>query len=613
MRLLSNLLFTLLSFSLLVQQPCFALSDGVVDEGGANNPSPPSTPVDFEEQRQSLLIRGHHNPPNEYEEESSQPELHVFLAPNTPSTSVVTSNSCYSHTDCQNCTKTTVCHWCSHDQRCHAMGSVFGCALGSSCHPPPPQPPKPQADACTAYPNCTACSAFHTCHWCAHDDSCHVVGSPYGCVRGVDCFAEERCRRKSSEPLPPGSYHFTNMGGEALLAVFVVGLTLLFCLSCCLYCVCGLKGSYDDLLSVISPPHRHIHADYSMSMASSMNPDFQMPSSETITPVDNDDENQVASAATMTSIPESEQQGTSDVANTDTIQTTQTPSTSTGTTESTQQPKTTVEENKVADSAAAETTTQQLGRGDVGLERQLTADSDYFYQALEEEQEQQEGTPLLSAVAQNNLSVADGIHDDEGPATPFSSSKHMRRIVSACTCLYILAILIVGGVMFAAMRFFPKIPEYSVCNDDVAWRKLIDSMARFKTEIDFEILMSIENANHVGVALDEGHGVFRHGDEQVGHYIVPPVSVAAMAVTDVMIIATLTPDRKQVISLTRDYYEDILVLSVDIDLTLRTPSMFNYSKEVTITDRPVQINQKEDRHLCACKKWSNHTIPALRL
>ena len=162
--------------------------------------------------------------------------------------------------------------------------------------------------------------------------------------------------------------------------------------------------------------------------------------------------------------------------------------------------------------------------------------------------------------------------------------------------------------MFTAIRFFPKIPEYSVCNDDVAWRKLFDSMASLKAEIDFEILMSIENANHVDVALDEGHGIFKHGGSQVGHYMVPPVAVPAMAITDIMIIATLTPDRRQAVSLTRDYYEDKLVLDVDIDLTLRAPSMFNYSKEVTITDRPVQINQEEDRHLCACKKWKNNSI-----
>ena len=165
--------------------------------------------------------------------------------------------------------------------------------------------------------------------------------------------------------------------------------------------------------------------------------------------------------------------------------------------------------------------------------------------------------------------------------------------------------------MFAAIRFFPKIPDYSVCNDDVAWRKLFESMARFKTEIDFEILLSIENANHVDVALDECHGVFRHGGEQVGHYRVPPASIPAMAITDVMILATLTPDRKEVIALTRDYYEDVLVLDVDIDLTLRTPTIFNFSKDVTITDRPIQINQEEDRHLCACKKWSNDTLPVL--
>ena len=93
---------------------------GMVEDGyWVKTPSFPSLPgqaVDFEEQRQSLLIRG--LPFAQHEK--------ALSAPSNDTHSIVTYSSCYSHTDCQNCSKTTACHWCSHDQRCHVMGSLFG-------------------------------------------------------------------------------------------------------------------------------------------------------------------------------------------------------------------------------------------------------------------------------------------------------------------------------------------------------------------------------------------------------------------------------------------------------------------------------------------------------
>ena len=40
--------------------------------------------------------------------------------------------SCSSLTDCEQCYKTTGCHYCQ-DSQCHAMGSYYGCIYGASC------------------------------------------------------------------------------------------------------------------------------------------------------------------------------------------------------------------------------------------------------------------------------------------------------------------------------------------------------------------------------------------------------------------------------------------------------------------------------------------------
>jgi hypothetical protein len=103
-----------------------------------------------------------------------------------------------------------------------------------------------------------------------------------------------------------------------------------------------------------------------------------------------------------------------------------------------------------------------------------------------------------------------------------------------------------------------------------------------------------------------GRGNFKHGGATIGYFTIPPVQAPSMAISDIMILATITPEKWEAMSLTADYYEGKLVLDVDVELNVRAPSLFNFSKEVTITDKTVYINQQADRHLCACKKWDGN-------
>ena len=398
---------------------------------------------------------------------------------------------------------------------------------------------------------------------------------------------------------------FTNMEEQTLLAVTVLALSLVCCFSCCLYCVCGIKGSYDDLYSVVSETQHLQQQQQNNNNVLPSQPHSVITSSDITTPL-------ISASASTTGVAtdESNREDEPDLAVTN--GTTQSiPSTNNLPT--TMEEQTSVEANE--DIATADITTADTAQSTIN--RQLTAESDLFYPAMEEENPHvaEEEIPLLSSSSTSQDDAANHHHTDSShafrppPISP-SSSKHMRRIISVCSCLYMMVVVLVLGTLFVAVRFYPKIPAYSVCNDDVAWSKVMESMVHFRSEIDIEILMSLENANHVDVFVDEGYGMLQHQGFQVGHYIVPPVSVTAMAITDVMIIATLTPDRHQAVALATDYYKNKLVLDVNIDLVLRVPTLFNYSREFTIADRPVPISQEEDRHLCACKEWKNDTTIA---
>lgn len=171
-----------------------------------------------------------------------------------PSNKNKTDNSCAAHKNCFECsTASSLCHWCAHDNQCHAKGSVHGCLEGVDCtnHTKPDHPKSKNETKCASHMNCTECSlSSYTCHWCAHDNACHAVGSYYGCVSGVNCYSNDRCRRK--EPAPIEGIVFEEMGFLPIVLILFLG-GICFCCSTLGYCVAGgVKGAYDDLADIAS-------------------------------------------------------------------------------------------------------------------------------------------------------------------------------------------------------------------------------------------------------------------------------------------------------------------------------------------------------------------------
>lgn len=144
-------------------------------------------------------------------------------------------DSCYSHNTCQECTNSSWgCHFCAFDNKCHAIGSVYGCAVGTEC--------EVHDNSCYSHDNCEECAASSLgCHWCEFDDHCHAIGSIYGCAIGVNCFSNERCKREEPEPIYYDDDENDISTGIVFLIVFIA-LTMSCCLS---VCFCSLRFGTD--------------------------------------------------------------------------------------------------------------------------------------------------------------------------------------------------------------------------------------------------------------------------------------------------------------------------------------------------------------------------------
>ena len=112
-----------------------------------------------------------------------------------------------------------------------------------------------------------------------------------------------------------------------------------------------------------------------------------------------------------------------------------------------------------------------------------------------------------------------------------------------------------------------------------------------------------------------GKGTFYHNEAFVGTFDIPPVTVKGASITDFMIIAHLAPDRWDALSLTKEYYGGHLILTVDTQLTIRVPMMANYRFSTEAKGMQVNVNEQDDRSLCACPSWDepNATLPILTI
>jgi hypothetical protein len=205
--------------------------------------------------------------------------------------------------------------------------------------------------------------------------------------------------------------------------------------------------------------------------------------------------------------------------------------------------------------------------------------------------------------------VEGSIHgDEEGGGIVSSSSRRPMRYITwlgrACTLCYVMSLLIIAACTVACIRYYPKRPEYNVCNDSVAWKSLISSLTNMKVTADFEILASVSNPNHLDVALDMGKGSFTHNGAFVGTFDIPPSVITSMSITDIFLIAHLSPDKWAALGLATEYARGTLVLDVDTQATIRVPAMANYSFTSELKNIEVRVNEMSDRHLCACPEWS---------
>ena len=210
------------------------------------------------------------------------------------------------------------------------------------------------------------------------------------------------------------------------------------------------------------------------------------------------------------------------------------------------------------------------------------------------------------------------LHPTFNGSVGFEEPRHMKRLFKYCSAFYYLSVMMIAISVGVSLFYYPKAPTYSICNDEVAWGKIIRNIVALKIDASFEVLASLSNPNRIGVALDKAKGSFEFEGKEFGTFEIPPVTADPMSITDFMIIVRVSPaDRVQAIQLAEAYYLGKLQLEAEFQGTVRIPSFFDYTTRVEAKDIVIDISQaseqSSDRSLCQCPSWDddkNHSIPA---
>eukprot|EP00529_Nitzschia_sp_RCC80_P029420 CAMPEP_0113442942 /NCGR_PEP_ID=MMETSP0014_2-20120614/1878_1 /TAXON_ID=2857 /ORGANISM="Nitzschia sp." /LENGTH=323 /DNA_ID=CAMNT_0000333873 /DNA_START=1055 /DNA_END=2023 /DNA_ORIENTATION=- /assembly_acc=CAM_ASM_000159 len=173
----------------------------------------------------------------------------------------------------------------------------------------------------------------------------------------------------------------------------------------------------------------------------------------------------------------------------------------------------------------------------------------------------------------------------------FGETRHMKRLYTACSVIYYISVGLVVMMMMTAVYFYPSKPVYNVCNDAVAWKRIIGNIVKLEVDASFEILISLKNANRITAALDVGKGSFKFEGQPIGRYEIPPVEAPASAITDIMLVTHVTPDKYQALRLAEAYYMGKLILEAEFEGTIRVPALWDYTFDVKVGNIRVDVNQ----------------------
>uniref|UniRef100_K3WID0 PSI domain-containing protein n=1 Tax=Globisporangium ultimum (strain ATCC 200006 / CBS 805.95 / DAOM BR144) TaxID=431595 RepID=K3WID0_GLOUD len=180
---------------------------------------------------------------------------------------------------------------------------------------------------------------------------------------------------------------------------------------------------------------------------------------------------------------------------------------------------------------------------------------------------------------------------------PFTWRSFMIRIVS-------LASLI--GITVLALMFYPRMPDYNVCNREFDWESILQSLRSLHPKIEYQVLISAINENRFGFMLEEGKADIYHNGTLVGYWkLDAPLEAKAGSITDVIAPIKIEPDYSEAYSLWSDFRNNELIFRINATISgsITWGKHKIYRISTSVDDIEFLVGAEYDRGLCKCTEY----------
>lgn len=178
--------------------------------------------------------------------------------------------------------------------------------------------------------------------------------------------------------------------------------------------------------------------------------------------------------------------------------------------------------------------------------------------------------PLLLMEEANDQLTFQNDMDDEALDRLQSRYEQSEREMSWSTFfrrLMWLATLL--GVTIFALMFYPRIPDYNVCNREFEWESIMQSIRHLQPHIEYQVLISVINENRFGFVLESGRADIYHAGTLVGNWVLnSSFEAAAGAISDIIApIHIQPPSVYESYALWNDFHNNKLIFNINASVT----------------------------------------------
>ncbi|KAG9409133.1 hypothetical protein AC1031_019395 [Aphanomyces cochlioides] len=204
-------------------------------------------------------------------------------------------------------------------------------------------------------------------------------------------------------------------------------------------------------------------------------------------------------------------------------------------------------------------------------------------------------TSLLSSVEEG---------DDEEEIIPPAAQPQRTGVRSLFTRFIWLGILIAFTIV--ALMYYPRVPDYQVCNQQFDWESIFLSLISIQPKIHYDVIISVVNENRFAFDLDYGYANISHRGVKVGTWEISNWTAEAGAISDMMALVKIEPSTySEAYSLLTDFRANNLTFQIDTNISgyIRWGKYKLSPVSVVAPQVDFLVGDKYPRDLCKCTEY----------